>query len=280
MRALLLLLALAAPAPAAVVHVKGGGRIHGAITSRSPAELVIETAEGPRAIPLEQVERIEEGDFPAAPSQLAYSDEGTSELSIDIGVGVPLDDVGFGSVGGGDAANGGVGPAVGFEYLAPASRRLMAGFTFGYFHRGRNDSGSGVPLAVTDVGGDTLLLMGMAKYVLKPGPVAPYVRVGLGAHRTTTEVDVTPLLGFVWADTQTAETRTFVDDEAWGLATTARFGVEFDLTDPTFFAFEFGWLGLHNARYEPTPLGASSGISGGKPFLDNVVVAGRWGWKF
>lgn len=271
---LLVALLLAAPSSAAVIAVKGGGFLQGTIISRSATEIVVQTEHGPRSIATEQVLSVAE-DAPG------YSDAGASEVSIGLGIGVPLDELGFGSFGGGRAGNGALGPLVGLEYLQPSGPRLSWGAAFEYFHRGGSESPSGVPLAVTSVGGDTLLLLASAKlFPTAARTVRPFLKLGLGGHRTTTNVDVTPLGGFVWGDTATGETRRFARGAAWGLAARAVLGLDMDLADPTFFTFEAGWLGLHNAAYEATPAGRAAGYAGAKPILDSFLIAGRWGWRF
>lgn len=281
MSGLLLLLLACAPVSAATVHLKSGGIIEGTVVSQDSKEVVLRTASGTRAIPRELISEIVEEPEPPRGRAPSYTDVGRSELSLGLGVGVPLDELGFGSFGGGRSGNGAMGPLVGLEYLAARSERVSWGATFEYFHRGGTDSPSGVPLALTDVGGDTLLLLLSAKlFPTAPRTVRPFLKLGLGGHRTTTRVDVTPLGGFVWGDTGTGETRRFAYGAAWGLAARAALGFDMELADPTFFTYEMGWLGLHNAAYDATPAGRAAGYSGGKPFLDSLLFAGRWGWKF
>jgi hypothetical protein len=138
-----------------------------------------------------------------------------------------------------------------------------------------------LPSASTDVYGHTMLLLATLRYsLINKGRARPFFLAGVGTNRTSTIIDATPEGGFAWSDTNTAETRTLVDETRWGLATTARFGIDFLLADPALFSIELGWTGLHNSDYSATTAGRDLGLEKVKGDIDMLTVAARWGWKF
>jgi len=202
-------------------------------------------------------------------------------FSIDLGFATPLSRVSLSSAGGGTGDNGNSGILFGGQYIYYMRPRLGAGFDFEYFNRSRTDSLGLLPNADTNVSGDTLLLLALLRYTLvNRGWVRPYILAGIGADRTSTEIDATPLLGFSWSDTGTGETRTLVDDSNWGFASTARFGIDFNATAPTFFSLELGWTELSNGRYDATPAGRDLGLGSVAGNLSVLTFGGRWGWRF
>jgi opacity protein-like surface antigen len=283
-----LLLILSTFARGAVVVLKDGGQVSGTVVSATARDVTIQTGSGVRTIPAETISRIEysEGESAYDPGRMAApapvrDDVLWHELTANFGVGVPLDRIDFGSLGGGRATNGDAGPRIGFEYLMPIDRRLSAGPGFDWYRRSSNVTLGAVPSAVTEISGDSLLFMAWAKYSTRPGrDIRPYARIGAGAHRTTTAVDAVPQEGFAWADTQTFETRRLVDDEAWGLALAAAFGVDFAYNEAAFVGLELGWLGLQGEAHRPAPAGQALGMQGGRSALDSLTIGMRWGMRF
>lgn len=312
--ALLLLLGIAAPARAATVYLKDGSRLQGTVVSATARDIQLHTPDGLLRISADRISRIDYAESEAPPPQappqapapaptpvpvpapfpprrpgrLRWRYEETPSLedrrqafSLNLGLAAPLSGVDFSSIGGGSGSNGGPGPLLGAQYVYYLNQRLGLGADFGFFGRGGTDSPSLVLSADTSVSGGSLLLLGVLRYALLPrGPARPYVLAGLGAHRSSTQIDATPIPGFAWSDTGTAETRRLVDGSSWGLASTLRLGMDFHYLDPAFFSFELGWLGLQGADAPATAAGRALGLSGVSGPLHVFIVGGRWGWRF
>lgn len=301
--AALLLAAAAGAAEAAVVYLTDGSRVEGTIVSATARDVQVYTADG-RTVRLD-ASRIARIDYqpqappgpaqPAPPSParrrpppqtLGFGESG-QEFSFSFGFDAPVSDLdltgvdfGGGAVGG-RPSNGDVGPLLGLQYLYLLDRRLGVGGEFDWLHRGETASQSGIPFAQTDVSGDSVLFLALAKYsLLDHGGVRPYLAAGVGGHRTTLVVDATPNLGFSWSDTSTDETRRLYDAGAWGLAAAARVGVDFSVLSPSLFSLEIGWTGMTNGRYSPTSAGSALGLGDSRSPLQVLTFAGRWGWRF
>jgi hypothetical protein len=93
-------------------------------------------------------------------------------------------------------------------------------------------------------------------------------------------IEATPNVGFGWTDTDSAETRTLVDDSRWGFASTVRMGVDFALADPSVFSLELGWTRLANPSYQATRAGQDLGLNSVTGNQDALAFAARWGWRF
>jgi hypothetical protein len=298
---LVLVLALSAEtARAAIVYLKEGGQLEGAVVSSTDSEIVLDTSQGRVRIGLDKVQSVDYSQGPPAVSspappeyplvrwrRRAPQEERPFEprqqmLSIDFGLNAPLNNVSLsGSAGGGSATDGDAGSLIGFQYLYLASPRVGLGLELHYYDRGVADSPNLLPSAESHVFGDTLLFLGVLKYSLSDRRQArPYVLLGAGAHQTTTIVDAHPLPGFAWPITQTTETRRLVDGSALGFAASARVGIDFGFADPAVFSLEAGWTGLSSADYQSTPQGRSLGISGVSGPVNYFTFAGRWGWSF
>jgi opacity protein-like surface antigen len=167
------------------------------------------------------------------------------------------------------------------RYLFGLNRRWSTGMDTEFFNRSRTGSQSLLPESNTDVFGHSLLLLPMLKFSLVDhGYARPYLLGGIGANHTSTVIEASPNPGFGWSDTDTAETRTLVDDSHWGLASTARFGVDFSMMDPSVFSLEFGWTHLANSTYPATPAGQVLGLDSVNGNQNVLVIAARWGWRF
>lgn len=286
---LILLAAAATPARAAVVRLKDGGRIEGSVLSATAAEIVIQTGTGTRRIAADRVRTIEyETQAPPAP-QPAWS--GASSLpseeknlfSLGVGLSAPLSDVNFAGIGGGSASNGDLGPQVGVRYLRLVTRRFAAGMDFDYLHRAGTNSPGLLPLANSSVLGDNLLFMGIARWhLIDHGFARPYLLGGAGVSRSWTRIEASPISGFAWTDTNTAEVRRLVDDTVWAFAAAARVGIDFEweFSEPAVFSLEGGWTGLENRRYDATKSGRDLGLEGVSGRLDFFTLAARWSWRW
>jgi hypothetical protein len=295
--ALFVILSLALPARAAIVHLKGGARIEGTVVSATARDVLVHTSMGPRKIDASEIVSIDyAGQSPPPPAPAAAAPvpvppetqvlrnierSRRQQLAFTLGITAPLNDVDFRSIGGGDANNGDVGGHVGLRYLYRISEPVDLGVDFDYHHRGYTSSFGLLPSAEASVGGDTLLFMGLARWMpRRDRRVRPYLLGGGGLHQTSTIIDAVPQVGFAWSDTGTAEVRRLVDDSAWGMAMTGRAGVEMDVSDPAVFSFEVGWLGLDSQSYDATSSGRDLGLAGVKAPVHALVLSARYGLRF
>ena len=300
----LLLSGLTMSAHGAVVYLKDGGQLSGTIISSTAKSVRLQTSIGIVRISNRKISHIDyEANTvpppPAAPApapaaapaprsvapqpSLEYEnlDNRRQLFSIDLGFSAPLSRVDFSSIGGGTGKNGSTGILLGAQYVDDLTHRGGTGFDFEYFNRSASGSPSLLPTANTDVSGDSVLLMPIARYTLVDhGAARPYLLAGLGLNWTSMTIDSTPNPGFVWADTQTDETRRLVDDSSWGWATTLRLGIDFHFMDPAIFSLEMGWTGLSNGRFNATPDGQNIGLGSVTGSLSALDIVGRWGWRF
>ncbi|MFI5348666.1 MAG: hypothetical protein ACHQ2Z_03910 [Elusimicrobiota bacterium] len=297
------LLALGAgTAQGAIVYLKEGGRLEGALVSSTGAEVVLDTAQGRVRIDMDRVRDIDNtqgGTSAAAPAaapppeeyrvlrrrraeSAAQSEDGRQRLSVDFGLAAPLSAAAFaGTAGGGSANNGVTGPGFGLQYLYNTSPRFGWGLEYDYYQRNVSESASLLPLSNAFVFGDTSLLFGVMKVALADrGPVRPFVLLGAGAYLNSLTINAHPQQGYAWSDTQTGETRTLVDDTALGLAATVRVGLDFGFYDPSVFSLEAGWTGMTSADYQATAQGRALGITGVSGPLNYFMFNGRWGFSF
>jgi opacity protein-like surface antigen len=300
-------------ANAAVVYLKDGSQMRGTVVSATARDIKLQTPDGVLTIAADRIRRVdysndaEPSDAPApaepapappprstaienegyAPSRTALG-EGAQTFFIGLGLTAPLSRVDFSSTGGGTDSNGDAGLMLGTQYNYYLTNKLAAGFNVELMNRSATGSQSLVPDASTDVSGNSFLVLATLKYsLLNRGAVRPYVLGGVGANRTSTVIDATPNPGGLWCEDSdptcangTAETRTLVDERKWGLATTARFGLDFVLADPALFSLEFGWTGMPNSSYSSTQRGKELGLTNVSGNLDVFTVAAKWGWRF
>jgi len=293
-------------ADAATVFLRDGGRLQGTILSSTAQGIELKTSSDVTVrIAADRIDHIDYSEAAPAAEPVPYSPaperparrvwrvrepslaEAPHELSLDLGVSAPLSDVDFSNVCftgvgcGGRDRNGDPGVLAGLRYLYYPDPRWGWGFDFHYLGRSWTSTQSLTPGAETNVSGGSEVFLAALKYRIVPdGPVRPYLLGGVGAHRTTLAIDSTPLPGFAWGDTGTFETRRLVDGEAWGFATSARFGVDFPSFSPTFVGFELGWTGLFHGRYNPTQAGANAGLGTFSGPLNIFTIAGHIGWRF
>lgn len=287
----------AVSADAAVVFMKDGGRLEGTVLRRSDGELVLQTASGVVRIPADKIQSVESAPAPAPPppplptfppasAPRRLSDDelfGPSRqmFSLAFGLAAPLSSVDFSAIGGGSMRNGDVGPLLGLQYLRSLSPRLAVGGEFQYAARSEAFSQGLLTNSQTGVFGDTVLFLGELKYSLSARRgTRPYVLVGAGPGFNSTVIDARPNFGFVWSDTGTDERRRLIDGSAWGLAATARLGVDFDVSPSNVFSLEGGWTGLTGERYGATAQGQALGLSGVAAPLSYFTLAARFGWRF
>ncbi len=265
-------------------------------TSQSPSPQTSQTSQTPQAAPPPpEPVSAEPSEEPAPPVRYARhrryvrrsepvpdEPENTNQIfSLNFGFASPLSRVDFSSTGGGSDNNGNTGIVIGGQYLYQTTSRLAWGMNLEYMNRGLSDSQSLLPSANTDVSGDSLVIMPVVKFSLVDrGGIRPYVLAGIGTNRTSTFIEAQPQQGFAWNDTNTDETRTLVNDSRWGLATTARVGIDFMSFNPSFFSLEIGWTGISNGSYGATQAGQALGLNSVTGNLSLLNIAGRWGWKF
>jgi hypothetical protein len=294
--AVLLSTVLAAPAGAAVVHLKDGRRVTGTVVGATARDIELFTGGGTTRIPTSDILRVDyEETAPAAPTaaapaptvltppgrELLYKEDRKQQLGISLGLSIPTGDVDFSAIGGGSASNGDVSAFAGGHYLYSVRPRLAWGFGVEYLARGPTDSPGLLASADSSVSGGSVVLMGLLKALLAQGDtVQPYVLAGLGAARSWTVIDSQPQPGFVWNDTGTDETRRLVDGRAWTPAGTARLGLEFWPSSPGVFSLEAGWTAMGAAHHGATPAGRALGLSGVSGALHIITIGGRWGWRF
>lgn len=284
-RAALLALLLASPCGAATVHLRDGRRLTGTVVSATARDLELFMGGSTLRLRASDILRVDYGeDIPPAgapPREASWREERKQQLGIDLGLSIPLGDVDFAPAGGGSASNGDVSASAGGHYLYFDRPRLGLGFAVEYLARGPTDSPGLLNSADSSVRGGSVALLGIMKYILKPGePVQPFLLAGIGAARNWTIVDSQPSPGFVWNDTGTDETRRLVDGRAWAPAGTLRAGLDFWASSPAVFSLEAGWTVIGGANYAATQAGRAIGLSGVSGTVQIVTVGGRWGWRF
>lgn len=288
----------AGPVEAATVYLRNGTQIQGTIVSATAGDVQVHTNSGTQSLSTDQIERIDyagvapaSADSTSQPSVVLrnrrynelYREQayGKQLFSLGFGAGIPLSRIDFRETGGGSDINGNSGLLIGTQYFYSLTPHLAAGMNMEYINRAPRDSQSLLPESDTAVSGDSLLLIPTLKFSLVDrGDVRPYLLAGIGANRTSTVVESSPNPGFEWSDTHTAETRTLVDDAKWGVASTLRVGVDFDVMNPSVFSFECGWTRLSNATFGATPAGQALGLSSITGNQNVMTIAARWGWKF
>jgi opacity protein-like surface antigen len=301
----------ALPASAATVYLKDGSQISGTIVSATAQDVRLHTLNGDVTLQSDQIRSVDyAGNEPQvvptatqAPQPVAAeppervavpqryrrepmverTDVGANDqlFSLGFGFATPLSRLSLSSTGGGSDDNGDTGILLGFQYHYFLSPRLAAGMDLEFLSRSRTGSENLLPNSETDVYGNTSLLLATLRYSLTThGPVRPYILAGLGGNRTSTIVEAAPNPGFSWSDTDSAETRTLVDTSRWGLAETARVGLDFTLADPAIFSLEFGWTGISNSEYPATHAGQDLGLDHVTGNLSVFTLAARWGWRF
>lgn len=290
---LILTLILGSSAQAATIYLKDGTQLRGTIVSATAADVQIHTANGSSTVTTDRIQRIDYAEPEPQPQPVMQPavqpvryetlrrPEGRQLFSLGLGAAVPLSRVDFRSAGGGTDDNGNTGFLIGTQYLYGLTSRWSVGGNLEYFNRSMTSSQSLLPESDTNISGDTLVIMPTLKFsLIDHGYARPYVLGGVGTNRTSTVAEATPNFGFSWSDTNTAETRTLVDDAHWGFASTLRFGVDFELMDPSVFSLEFGWTRLSNGTYAPTPSGQDLGLNALTGNQNVMTIAARWGWRF
>ncbi len=305
MKKLLLILVfgiLASPVSAAVVYLKDGSQVRGTIVSATARTVRLHTANGELNIQADDIRRVDYAEDepqvvptasgPANPVEPrvhhgrrdeAEDDESSENQMFSLGFGFanPLSRVSLASTGGGSGDNGDAGLLLSTQYHYFLTPRFALGADLEFMNRGRTASQSMLPAADTSVFGHSTVLMATARYSLtNRGTARPYILAGIGSNKTATIIEATPNPGFGWSDTSTTETRTLVDENHWGLASTARFGIDFMLADPALFSLEFGWTEMSNSQYNATRSGQDLGLEHVTGNLSILTVGARWGWRF
>jgi opacity protein-like surface antigen len=291
---LLLLLTLLAvtKADAAVVYLRDGSTLKGTIVSATARDIQLHTQDGELTITSDRISRIDYADGeplrkdePPRSSRLVLPAEDRAVgptnqyFSMALGAAVPMSRVDFGRVGGGTDDNGTTGVLLGVQYLYGVTSKLGVGSNIEFFNRGERSSQNLAPARDTTVSGNTILLLASMKYSFTDrGFARPYVLGGVGTNRTSTLIEASPSPGYGWLDTETTETRAFVDSSRWGFASTVRFGVDFSYAEPSVFSLEMGWTRLSNGAYPATRVASElESVTGN---LSALAFAARWGWRF
>lgn len=300
----LIMIALLPTADAATVFLKDGSLVKGTIVGATARDVQLHTADGTLRISTERISRIEYSDAastPETPAPSVPSDERPSDMvesfplayrtyerrplnhhfSFDFGLAVPASEVSFSEAGGGSDDNGDSGGLFGFQYLYSFRPRWGLGLNMEFMNRSGADSSQLLPAADAEVSGNSFVIMPVIRYTLvKTGSVRPYLMAGIGANRTSTVIDAQPTIGFAWSDTSTDEPRRLINDRTWGLASTARFGIDFNAAGPNIFSLELGWTRFDNPKAEASFAGRDLGVNGVTGDLDVLTIGGRIGWKF
>jgi opacity protein-like surface antigen len=287
------------PLWADTVHLKDGTSVQGSIIGAGTERIEVNTINGSMLIPRERITAIEIApseitptappmppaaapppDFfprkPAASQEAPGFGPGADILSLQFGLAIPISQVSFSPIGGGNALNGDVGAILGLQYLHQLGRRLGLGLEFEYADRSTNETFGLFPSGVAYVSGDSLIFMGEGRWDLRDhGSVRPYVLGGLGAHRTTETIDARPFPGSFWATTFPFDTRQLIDDDLWGLASCVRFGVDFPMDHNASVGFDLSWLRLGAGTFHATPQGQAVGLTGVSGALDIISLAAR-----
>jgi opacity protein-like surface antigen len=198
---------------------------------------------------------------------------------LQFGLAIPISQVSFSAIGGGDALNGDVGALVGLQYFHQFNQRLGLGLEFNYIDRSSNETFGLLPSGAAFVSGDSLVFLGEGRWTLRDhGAVRPYLQGGLGAHRTSETIDFRPFPGTYWATTFPFDTRRLIDDDLWGFASCVRFGVDFTLDHNASLGFDLSWLRLAGGTYQATPQGQTLGLTGVSGALNIISLAARIGF--
>jgi hypothetical protein len=291
---LILLLGITTASQAAVVYLKDGSRVKGTIVSATARDIQLHTPDGMLSISNERIDRIDYADTDAAPPpRVRPVAVATSPAPLDLstrphyfalgmGAAFPLSRVDFQGTGGGTDRNGDAGILIGWQYLYHLSPRWAAGLTMDYMHRSRSASQNLLPASTTDVSGDSIFFLPTVKFLLATsGVTRPYISAGLGMNQTSTIIKGTPNIGYEWSDTSSFETRTLMDDDHWGLASTVRTGLDFHGPfDSTVVSLELGWTRAFNPSYDATSAGKDLGLESVSGTMDVLSVAFRYGWRF
>ena len=158
---------------------------------------------------------------------------------------------------------------------------MAFGVEMNYTKRGDKDSQVLIPGSATNISGNSLTALGLARVSFRVDKKArPYLLGGFGMHKSKVAIKVTPNLGYTWANTGTREQRTFVEGSKSGLAGALRGGMEFDMGESGFIGFEGGWTIISEATYDATAAGQTAGLAGVKGGITNFDLFGRIGFKF
>lgn len=195
--------------------------------------------------------------------------EGAQILSLGLGAGVPLTEIDLVPAGGsGKEPLAGAGFALDGRWLYHATSHIGVGAELGYSQFGDKDHNVTSAVAVT--GGSLLTFQAIARYVFLPEKqLSPYLLGGTGFNRLSGHLKATPTTGFVWANTGTRETRTFVDTSSIGAVFSIGAGLEGSITERLLAGLEFKWslLGMDKDKF-------------GTSFGSALNIGSRFGWKF
>jgi len=277
---------------AAVVYLKDGSQVRGTIVSATARDLQVHTVDGRLSISTERIQRIDYAEVerassdPVVPSLVRHPvsppdpDSYRQFFAVGMGVGAPMSRMDFTSTGGGTATNGGAGFHLTTQYLHSLTSRWSAGMNVEFMNRG-SETQSLLPNSTTEVSGNSLLMLAAVKYALTDrGSVRPYVMGGVGPHYTSTVVDATPNAEYMWDDSDSWETRTLVDQRHWGIATTARLGLDFLVSPESTLGLELGWTRMMTDDYAATSAGRDLGLESVTGNQNALTFAVRWGWRF
>jgi hypothetical protein len=295
------------PLAADTIHLKDGTSVQGTIMGAGPERIEFNTVNGTMTIPRDRITGIELSPAeapPAAPPAAvppppeapppadllgrklpAYREApgfgpGADILAVEFGLSIPVSQVNFAGIGGGNAVNGDVGPLAGLQYLHQFDHHLSLGAEFEYADRSSNDTFSLSPTGEAHIYGDSEIFLAEGRWSLRDqGLARPYILGGLGAHRTSETIDVRPFPGFAWPATNTYEPRRLIDGDLWGFASCVRVGVDFHMDHSTSLGFDLSWLRLSGGTYAATSQGEAMGLTGISNPVHLITLAARLGFS-
>jgi hypothetical protein len=150
--------------------------------------------------------------------------------------------------------SGGTGGA---QLMAPVAAWASVGFDYLYSDLGEKNDGSFIaPFAGIDyhLKAQTFLAMARLEAPSSEEKVHGFVFGGLGVHRTSATGHITPLAGYVWADTNTSESRELLNDSTTNLAAALGLGMDVDITKAISVGVEGRWQYLKDAKFETSPI--------------------------
>jgi len=307
-------------ASAATIYLKDGSQVRGTVVGATALDVQVQTDNGAVRIETDRIQRIDYSEAAPAPTptrtvapapaptpsarpEVPYEEPPSpyparrrwrrmevqepdygdmkDSFSFDFGLASPMTRIGPDRTGGSSVLNGDSGARFGVEYLHEIGSRLSAGVDVHIFDRNSIDDNGLVPIAHSEISGDTFMTLAVLKYSLSSNRfVRPYVLAGVGPEYTSLVIDARPNGDYIWPDTGTWEPRRLMDDAKWGVGSRAALGLDFHPDAPFVTALEIGWIGAYNGRYKGTPDGQYMGLHSVTGSLSALSITARWGWRF
>lgn len=196
---------------------------------------------------------------------------GDGTYTLKLGPTIPLSSI---SLGGPGDKIGGVGIYLGLEFAHQYSEHLALGAELGFVKRTTIHSTAIVENGNASVSGSSRFLLGSARWSIAPtAKFKPFVGARLGLHNSQIELESTPAPDNYWSDTGSSESRTLVDDNAWGLAYGLTGGAEYWLKESLLAGFEVQFLSTSKSTYKTTPIASGLGLQGINGSLSHFNLA-------